>query len=151
MRYVKSIFFGFLLVIISILPCFADIVGAGWFTCDCSLGNDCTITVPANSLDFWGVDDSNGSLVNCGSSTVSGTISTSQGTSYSWRCASLSTPEYRQNGSGYTWLPLNCFVTDSSFSIATNQRSAEPWKNYTGLITIGLLGVIIVCLMRYKH
>lgn len=151
MKYVRSSILAFIFILCCISTAFADILGAGWFTCDCSLGTGCTITVPANTGDFWGVDDSNGSLVNCGSSTVSGTIRTSQGTVYSWRCASLSSPEYRQNGTSYTWTPLNCFVTDSSFTVATNQRNAESWQRYSSLIQIGLMGVIIVCLMRFKH
>ena len=112
----KVIYVFFVLSSILVVVCntvYAEITGAGWFIVECTLGTECTIYVPANSSEFWGIDE-DGYLVNCGSSTVSGYILSPQGTTYPWRCSSLSTSEYRVSSNNYTWTSLPCRVVSTT-------------------------------------
>lgn len=126
----------------------AQYLGGGYIVGTSNLGT-VEIYVPYSTVDSWGTT-AGGQLCNITSSTVSGIMYTSNGTQYQFRCAGYSTPEYRSSNN-YTYTAIGVTVTDSNLNIATDFPVKSTWKQHYQLIIIGILGVVIICIMRSKH
>ena len=86
------------------------------------------------------------------SSSVSGVMYDSSGMQYTLSCSGFSIPRYRlSNSSGYQYQDLNVKVYDSNLSVARAFPSTWRMDNGWYYLVIAFLGVILVCLMRYKR
>lgn len=124
-------------------------IGSGYFVgSDRSLGT-VYVYVPISSKGSWGVTP-DGYLCNIGGSSVSGYLFTEAGTQYIFNCPAMSVPRYRL-GSGYDY--TNCYLTvsDSNLDPADEFAPSVTFEDSQLLIVIGLMGVIVLCLMRYRH
>lgn len=126
--------------------------GAGWIAgSDHQLG-DVEIYVPISSKGSWGTSQS-GYLVNISNSTFSGIMVDRSGTQYTFTCSGFSFPRYRLlNSTGYyDYKDLALSVTGSNVQVAREFPQAVTAVDSYPLITIGLLGVGLLCLMRFRH
>lgn len=127
---------------------YAPYIGSGYFVCTTSSGT-VYIYVPIDSKGKWGTT-SNGFLCNVSSSAVSGVMYDSSGNQYSFSAPGFSVPRYR-SGSDYTYTDLFAKVQSSNLSPATEFPVEHGFSEMYIYILTGLMGVIILCLMRYKR
>lgn len=132
-------------------PKYAPYIGSGWITGEAAGLGDVYLYVPISSRGSWGTT-SDGFLCNVGSNSVSGVMFTASGTKYAFSCSSFSVPRYRlYDGSGYQYSDLFLTVTGSNLEVATTFPGSYTFANSWPYIVIGLMGVILVCIMRYKR
>lgn len=137
--------------VVAVGPKYAPYIGSGWITGTAAGLGDVYVYVPISSRGSWGTT-SDGFLCNVGSSSVSGVMFTASGTKYAFSCSSFAVPRYRlYDGSGYQYSDLHLTVTGSNLDVATTFPGSYTFSNSWPYIVIGLLGVILVCLMRYKR
>ena len=130
---------------------FAPYIGSGWITGTASGLGEVYVYVPISSCGSWGTTD-DGYLCNVGGSSVSGVMFSASGTKYSFSCSSFSVPRYRlYDSSGYQYSDLYLTVTGSNLDVATTFPGSYTFANSWPYIVIGLMGVILVCMMRYKR
>lgn len=136
---------------VAVGPQYAPYIGSGWITGSVSGLGHVSVYVPISSSDSWGTT-SDGYLCNVSGSSVSGLMYTDSGTKYYFSCSSFSIPRYRlYDGSGYQYEDLRLTVEDTNMHVATVFPGSYTFANSWPYIVIGLMGVILVCLMRYKH
>lgn len=132
-------------------PQYAPYIGSGWITGNASGLGHVSVYVPITSSDSWGTT-SDGYLCNISGNSVSGLMYTDAGMKYYFSCSSFSIPRYRlYDGSGYQYDDLYLDVDDTNMHVATVFPGSYTFSNSWPYIVIGLLGVILVCLMRYKR
>lgn len=130
---------------------YAPFIGSGWITGTASGLGEVYIYVPISSRGSWGTT-SDGYLCNVGGNSVSGVLYTQSGTRYTFSCSSFAVPRYRlADGSGYSYTDLYLSVTGSNLQVATDFPPAVPFSDSYPLIMLGVMGVMILCLMRYRH
>lgn len=131
---------------------YAPYIGSGWFIGNVSGLGEVYLYVPVTSRGVWGVT-SDGYLCNVGGSSVSGFLYTSSGTKYSFSAPSFSLPRYRLfSSSGYNdWNDLRLTVSSSNMQVATDFEPAVPVSEAIPFVIVGLLGVMVLCLMRSRH
>lgn len=131
---------------------YAPYIGSGWFTGSVSGLGEVYLYVPVSSRGVWGTT-ADGYLCNVGGSSVSGLLFTSSGTQYSFNAPSFSLPRYRLvSSSSYNdWSDLRLTVADSNMQVATEFEPAVPVNQALLFVIVGLLGVVILCLMRSRH
>lgn len=136
---------------VAVGPQYAPFIGSGWITGNASGLGHVSVYVPNTSSDSWGTT-SDGYLCNVSGNSVSGLMYTDTGVKYYFSCSSFSIPRYRLfDGSGYQYEDLRLTVEDTNMHVATVFPGSYTFANSWPYIVIGLLGVILVCLMRYKH
>lgn len=132
-------------------PKYAPYIGSGWITGTAAGLGEVYVYVPISSRGSWGTT-SDGFLCNVGANSVSGVMFTASGTKYIFSCSSFAVPRYRlSDSSGYQYSDLYLTVIGSNLDIATTFPGTYTFSNSWPYIVIGLLGVILVCLMRYKR
>lgn len=132
-------------------PQYAPYIGSGWITGNASGLGHVSVYVPISSSDSWG-STSDGYLCNISANSVSGLMYTDSGTKYYFSCSSFAIPRYRlYDGSGYQYEDLRLVVEDTNMHVATVFPGSYTFSNSWPYIIIGLMGVILVCLMRYKR
>lgn len=131
---------------------YAPYIGSGWFTGTVSGLGEVYLYVPVDTRGTWGTT-SDGYLCNVGRSTVSGVLFTSSGVEYSFSAYSFDLPRYRRvSDTGYNdWYDLRLTVTDSNMQVATDFEPAVPVSDAIPFVIVGLLGVMVLCLMRSRH
>lgn len=131
---------------------YAPYIGSGWFIGNVSGLGEVYLYVPVSSRGVWGVT-SDGYLCNVGGSSVSGFLYTASGTKYSFSAPSFSLPRYRLfSSSGYNdWNDLRLTVSSSNMQVATDFEPAVPVSEAIPFVIVGLLGVMVLCLMRSRH
>lgn len=130
---------------------YAPYIGSGWITGTVAGLGEVYVYVPITSSGVWGTT-SDGFLCNVGANSVSGLMFTASGTKYIFSCSSFAVPKFRlSDSSGYQYSDLYLTVTGSNLDIATTFPGSFTFANSWPYIVIGLMGVILVCLMRYKH
>lgn len=126
-------------------------VGSLWIKAHDSVLGDVEIYIPTSAYDSFGLNSS-GYLVNITSSSVGGMLYDSSGHSYNFSCSGFSLPRYRlSNSTGYQYTDGNFSVVDSNANIAYRFDNRTPFSVSYPYIIIGMIGVIFVCLMRYKR
>lgn len=132
-------------------PQYAPYIGSGWITGNVPGLGHVSVYVPITSNDSWGTT-SDGYLCNISGNSVSGLMYTDSGVKYYFSCSSFSIPRYRLfDGSGYQYEDLRLSVEDTNMHVATVFPGSYTFSNSWPYVVIGLMGVILVCLMRYKH
>lgn len=131
---------------------YAPYIGSGWFTGTVSGLGEVYLYVPVSSRGFWGVT-ADGYLCNVGGSSVSGILFSSSGTQYSFSASSFNLPRYRLiSSSAYNdWNDLRLKVSASNMQVATDFAPAVPVSDSIPFVIVGLLGVMVLCLMRSRH
>lgn len=131
---------------------YAPYIGSGWFTGTVSDLGEVYLYVPVSTRGVWGTT-ADGYLCNVGGTSVSGVLFTSSGTQYSFSAPSFSLPRYRLFSSSdyYDWRDLRLIVSDSNMQVATSFEPAVPVSDAIPFVIVGLLGVMILCLMRSRH
>lgn len=129
----------------------ADYIGGGWIRGSAADLGDVELFFPLSSFGSWGLTSSN-YLCNINSSSVSGIMYDSSGRKYIVSCSGFSIPRYRlSDSSGYQYNDLSVKVYDSNLSVARAFPSTWRMDNGWYYLVIAFLGVILICLMRYKH
>ena len=133
-------------------PKYAPYIGSGWFTGNVSELGEVYLYVPVSSRGCWGIT-SDGYLCNVGGTSVSGVLFSSSGIQYSFTAPSFSLPRYRLiSSSGYNdWHDLRLNVSASNMQVATDFGPSVPVSDAIPYVIVGLLGVVILCLMRSRH
>lgn len=132
-------------------PQYAPYIGSGWITGNASGLGHVSVYVPISSSDSWGTTN-DGYLCNVSGNSVSGLMYTDSGMKYYFSCSTFAIPRYRlYDGSGYQYEDLRLVVEDTNMHVATVFPGSYTFSNSWPYIIIGLMGVILVCLMRYKH
>lgn len=131
---------------------YAPYIGSGWFTGTVSGLGEVYLYVPVSTRGFWGTT-SDGFLCNIAGSSVSGVLFTSSGTRYSFNAPSFSLPRYRlSSSSSYSdWSDLMLTVSASNMQVATDFGPAVPVSDAIPFVIVGLLGVMVLCLMRSRR
>ena len=131
---------------------YAPYIGSGWFIGNVSGLGEVYLYVPISTRGVWGTT-SNGYLCNIGGSSVSGVLFTSSGTQYSFNAPAFSLPRYRLfSSSSYNdWNDCRLTVSSSNMQVATEFPPAVPVSDAIPFVIVGLLGVMIVCLMRSRR
>lgn len=131
---------------------YAPYIGSGWFIGTVSGLGEVYLYVPISSRGVWGVT-SDGYLCNVGGSSVSGFLYTASGTKYTFSAPSFSLPRYRLFSSSdyYDWNDLRLTVISSNMQVATDFEPAVPVSEAIPFVIVGLLGVMVLCLMRSRH
>lgn len=131
---------------------YAPYIGSGWITGTVSGLGEVFLYVPVDTRGTWGTT-SDGYLCNVGKSSVSGVLFTSSGDQYSFSAYSFDLPRYRRiSDTGYNdWSDLRLTVTDSNLQVATDFPPAVPVSDAIPFVIVGLLGVMVLCLMRSRH
>lgn len=127
-------------------------IGSGWFVGTVSGLGEVYVYVPVSSRGVWGTT-ADGYLCNVGGSSVSGLLFTSSGIQYSFNAPSFALPRYRLvSSSSYNdWGDLRLTVSSSNMQVATDFEPAVPVSQAIPFVIVGLLGVVILCLMRSRH
>ena len=129
----------------------AQYIGGGYIRGSVSGLGDVEIYFPYSSRHSWGLT-ADSFLCNINSSSVSGIMFDSSGCQYDVSCYGFSIPRYRRaDSSGYGYTDMYCSVYSSNLDVQTSFQSAFNFENSWPYITIGLLGVIIVCMLRFRH
>lgn len=150
-KYAISILLVLSILLVSISTVFASPVeyfGAGYIEAKSSTLGDVKIYLPIDSRGKIGTD-SNGYLHSNVSNTISGVMYTSNGTEYLIRFTSFSYPRYQATNSS-TFYTGYFTPNDNNLEIATAPVT-YTFESVYPFILIGMMGVIIVCLMRSKH
>lgn len=130
---------------------YAKYIGSGWIRGSVSGLGDVEIYFPYSSKSSWGLT-SDSFLCNINSASVSGIMYDSSGRQYTVSCSGFSVPRYRlTDSSGYQYTDMYCSVYESNLGVSTSFKSFYDFDTAWPYIAIGLLGVIIVCLMRFKR
>lgn len=131
---------------------YAPYIGSGWFTGTVSGLGEVYLYVPVSTRGVWGTTP-DGYLCNVGGTSVSGVLFTSSGSQYSFSAPSFSLPRYRLFSSSdyYDWRDLRLTVSDSNMQVATTFEPSVPVFDAIPFVIVGLLGVMILCLMRSRH
>lgn len=131
---------------------YAPYIGSGWFTGSVSGLGEVYLYVPVSSRGVWGTT-ADGYLCNVGGSSVSGVLFSSSGTQYSFNAPSFSLPRYRlvSSTSYNDWGDLRLKVSASNMQVATDFEPAVPVSDAIPFVIVGLLGVMVLCLMRSRH
>lgn len=131
---------------------FAPYIGSGWMIGTVSGLGEVYLYVPVSSRGVWGTT-ADGYLCNVGESTVSGVLFTASGTQYSFSAPSFSLPRYRLSSSSsyYDWNDLLLTVSDSNMQVATEFGPSVPVSDVLPYVLVGLLGVVILCMMRSRR
>lgn len=131
---------------------YAPYIGSGWFTGTVSGLGEVYLYVPVSTRGFWGTT-SDGFLCNIAGSSVSGVLFSSSGTRYSFNAPSFSLPRYRlYSSSSYSdWSDLRLIVSSSNMQVATDFGPSVPVSDAIPFVIVGLLGVMILCLMRSRR
>ena len=131
---------------------YAPYIGSGWFIGNVSGLGEVYLYVPVSSRGVWGVT-SDGYLCNVGGSSVSGILFSASGTKYSFSAPSFSLPRYRLFSSSdyYDWNDLRLTVSSSNMQVASDFEPAVPVSDAIPFVIVGLLGVMVLCLMRSRH
>lgn len=131
---------------------YAPYIGSGWFIGSVSGLGEVYLYVPVSSRGIWGVT-ADGYLCNVGGSSVSGILFSSSGTQYSFSAPSFSLPRYRLvSSTAYNdWNDLRLTVTSSNMQVSTDFEPALPVADAIPFVIVGLLGVVVLCLMRSRH
>ena len=131
---------------------YAPYIGSGWITGTVSGLGEVFLYVPVDTRGTWGTT-SDGYLCNVGRSSVSGVLFTASGVEYSFSAYSFELPRYRRvSDTGYNdWSDLRLTVTDSNLQVATDFEPALPVSDAIPFVIVGLLGVMVLCLMRSRH
>lgn len=131
---------------------YAPFIGSGWITGTVSGLGEVYLYVPVDTRGTWGTT-SDGYLCNVGRSSVSGVLFSSSGVEYSISAYSFALPRYRRvSDTGYNdWSDLRLTVTDSNMQVATEFEPAVPVSDAIPFVIVGLLGVMVLCLMRSRH
>ena len=131
---------------------YAPYIGSGWFTGSVSGLGEVYLYVPVSSRGVWGTT-ADGYLCNVGGSSVSGVLFTASGTQYSFNAPSFSLPRYRlvSSTSYNDWCDLRLKVSTSNMQVATDFEPAVPVSDAIPFVIVGLLGVMVLCLMRSRH
>lgn len=131
---------------------YAPYIGSGWFTGTVSGLGEVYLYVPVSSCGVWGTT-ADGYLCNVGGSSVSGVLFSSSGTQYSFNAPSFSLPRYRlvSSTSYNDWGDLRLKVSASNMQVATDFDPAVPVSDAIPFVIVGLLGVMVLCLMRSRH
>lgn len=136
---------------VAVGPQYAPYIGSGWVTGNAPGLGHVSVYVPITSSDSWGTT-SDGYLCNVSGNSVSGLMYTDSGMKYYFSCSSFSIPRYRlYDGSGYQYEDLRLTVENTNMRVATVFPGSYTFANSWPYIVIGFMGVILVCLMRYKH
>lgn len=165
-RKCKAFFLAILSAVIMVVPAYADdplvavvpdylsyapFIGGGWIRGSAVGLGDVELYFPLSSFGSWGLTPSN-YLCNINSSSVSGIMYDSSGRKYSVSCSGFSLPRYRLDGSsGYQYTDLSVEVYDSNLSVARSFPSTWRMDNGWYYLVISFLGVILICLLRYKR
>ena len=164
-RKCKAFFLALFAAVIMVLPAYADelmvavvpdylshaqFIGGGWIRGHAVGLGDVELYFPLSSFGSWGLTSSN-YLCNINSSSVSGVMYDSSGRQYTVSCSGFSTPRYRLVNSSGDRKDLNVKVYDSNLSVARAFPSTWRMDNGWYYLVIACLGVILVCLMRYKR
>lgn len=129
----------------------AQYIGGGYIRGVVTGLGDVEIYFPYSSRHSWGLT-ADSYLCNINSSSVSGIMFDSSGRQYDVSCYGFSIPRYRlADSSGYGYTDMYCSVYSSNLDVQTSFQSAFNFENSWPYITIGLMGVIIVCMMRFRH
>ena len=140
--------------IVAVVPDYlshAQYIGGGWIRGTAVGLGDVELYFPLSSSGSWGLTSSN-YLCNVTSSSVSGIMYDSSGRQYSVSCSGFSIPRYRlTDSSGYQYDDLSVKVYDSNLSVARAFPSTWRMDNGWYYLVIAFLGVILICLMRYKR
>lgn len=137
--------------VVSVGSQYAPYIGSGWITGNATGLGHVSVYVPISSSDAWGTTN-DGYLCNVSGNSVSGLMYTDSGMKYYFSCSSFAIPRYRlYDGSGYQYEDLRLVVEDTNMHVATVFPGSYTFSNSWPYIIIGLLGVILVCLMRYKR
>ena len=131
---------------------YSPYIGSGWFIGTVSGLGEVYLYVPVSTRGVWGTT-SDGYLCNIGGSSVSGVLFTSSGTQYSFNAPSFSLPRYRLfSSSSYNdWNDLRLTVSSSNMQVATDFGPAVPVSDAIPFVIVGLLGVMVLCLMRSRR
>lgn len=131
---------------------YAPYIGSGWFTGTVSGLGEVYLYVPVSSRGVWGTT-ADGYLCNVGGSSVSGVLFSASGTQYSFNAPSFSLPRYRlvSSTSYNDWGDLRLKVSASNMQVATHFDSAVPVSDAIPFVIVGLLGVMVLCLMRSRR
>ncbi len=131
---------------------YAPYIGSGWITGTVSGLGEVYLYVPVSSRGLWGIT-ADGYLCNVGQSSFSGVLFTASGTQYSFSAPSFSLPRYRLASSStyYEWVDLRLTVSDSNMQVATEFGPSVPVADSIPFVLVGLLGVVILCLMRSRR
>lgn len=131
---------------------YAPYIGSGWFIGTVSGLGEVYLYVPVSTRGVWGTT-ADGYLCNIGGSSVSGVLFTSSGTCYSFSAPSFSLPRYRlSSSSSYSdWSDLRLTVSASNMQVATDFGPAVPVSDAIPFVIVGLLGVMVLCLMRSRR
>lgn len=165
-RKCKAFFLAIFASVLIVLPAYADesivavvpdylshaqYIGGGWIRGTAVGLGDVELYFPLSSSGSWGLTSSN-YLCNVNSSSVSGIMYDSSGRQYTVSCSGFSIPRYRlTDSSGYQYDDLSVKVYDSNLSVARAFPSTWRMDNGWYYLVIAFLGVILVCLMRYKR
>lgn len=165
-RNCKAFFLAILASVIMVVPSYADdsmiavvpdylshahYIGGGWIRGSAAGLGDVELYFPLSSFGSWGLTSSN-FLCNINSSSVSGIMYDSSGREYIVSCSGFSIPRYRlSDSSGYQYNDLSVKVYDSNLSVACAFPSTWRMDNGWYYLVIAFLGVILICLMRYKR
>lgn len=131
---------------------YAPYIGSGWITGTVSGLGEVYLYVPVSSRGVWGTT-ADGYLCNVGQSSVSGVLFTASGIQYSFSAPSFSLPLYRPSSSSayYDWADLRLTVSDSNMQVASEFGPSVPVADAIPYVLVGLLGVVILCLMRSRR
>ena len=131
---------------------YAPYIGSGWITGIVSGLGEVYLYVPVSSRGVWGTT-ADGYLCNVGQSSVSGVLFTASGTQYSFNAPSFSLPRYRlvSSTSYNDWSDLRLKVSTSNMQVATDFGPSVPVEDAIPYVLVGLLGVVILCLMRSRR
>lgn len=129
---------------------YAPYIGSGYFVCSTAYG-DVYIYVPIDTKGKWGTTN-NGYLCNVSSSSISGIMFDSEGKQYTFSAPGFSLPRYRLTSStSYTYTDLLATVKSSNLDPATDFPADHGFADMYQYIFVGMMGVIILCLMRSKR
>ena len=140
--------------IVAVVPDYlshAQYIGGGWIRGTAVGLGDVELYFPLSSYGSWGLTPSN-YLCNVNSSSVSGIMYDSSGREYTVSCSGFAIPRYRlSNSSGYSYDDLSVKVYDSNLSVARAFPATWRMDNGWYYLVIAFLGVMLICLLRYKR
>lgn len=158
MKKIISIFAVFLVLVFSVLPCFAveystkfpsyvPISGGAFFEVKSSIGQ-ITFVCPNNFKNgYFGFSGNGNNICNISNSTVSGYIYTSSGDSYQARFTALGTLEYRkESGSYYEYMDVTITEILNTNVTFTDEKWDRQTDNYfLSKEDIFLYSLLFVC------